>query len=176
LRRPPGKIGVAGGDGDLYPVRRAELGHDPGHVRLDRGLAHVEAGGDLGVGATLGYLGGDLALALGEPAHRLLGGRAPGRGRVGAEAFDERAGDRRRQHGLACGHQAHRPDDRSAPNTASVLPAERGGEHEVAAVIRSVRERAARQGDPLRQAQQAEARPGQWQFGRRRLGPRWSDC
>jgi DNA helicase IV len=34
-----GQSGIAGNDRDLHPVGRAELGHDLGHVRLDRGLA-----------------------------------------------------------------------------------------------------------------------------------------
>lgn len=106
-----GQVGVAGGEPDLYPVRRAELGHDPGHVRLDRRLAHEQPARDLGVGATLSDLGRDLALASGQRAYRLLGRRAPGPGPVGAEALDERAGDRRRQHGLARGYQSHRADD-----------------------------------------------------------------
>src|ERR1700735_2923206 len=108
---PRAQIGGATNDRSLHPVRPAELGHHLGHVALDGGLAHVEAGGGLGGGKPLSSLGRALALARGEPAQRQLSRRPPGRGRVRAEPLDERPGDGRRQHGLARRYQSYRPDD-----------------------------------------------------------------
>ena len=41
--------GVVHQDRDLHPVAEVELAEQPRHVRLDRGFAHEERGGDLGV-------------------------------------------------------------------------------------------------------------------------------
>jgi hypothetical protein len=44
------RAGLVGGHHGLDPVTRVELGEDPGDVGADRGLAHDQEAGDLGVG------------------------------------------------------------------------------------------------------------------------------
>lgn len=54
-----------------------ELGHDPAEMDLDRGQAHEQVGGDLGVAVVLGDCQGDLALAGGQFRDRACGATAP---------------------------------------------------------------------------------------------------
>jgi hypothetical protein len=71
-------------DRDLYPVGCAEFGEQSGHVGLHGGLAQVQLGGDVGIGAAGCNRDGYLALTVGQ-------GGQPGGGR-GASIVDGSAG------------------------------------------------------------------------------------
>src|SRR5690606_28003080 len=65
-----------GEDGDLHPVAQSELAQDRAHVGLDRGLAGVDARGDLRVAQAPRDGVEDLALLLRELLELLGQGRA----------------------------------------------------------------------------------------------------
>ena len=55
-------------DGDLNPVGGGELGEPAGHVGFDGSFAHVQGGGDFGVGGAGLDSGGNFTFAVGERA------------------------------------------------------------------------------------------------------------
>lgn len=59
-------------DGDLHAVRRLELVQHPGNVRLHRRDAHIEVGGDLGVGLAVADRDRDLAFPVAQPVEQPL--------------------------------------------------------------------------------------------------------
>lgn len=85
------QAGLVRGDDRLGPVSEVELGQDAGDVRLDRGLAELEADGEFGVGEAAGEQPEDVQLAGGQrgqvPVEALVRAAADG------EALDQTAGD-----------------------------------------------------------------------------------
>src|ERR1700722_4095522 len=92
------QAGFVGGDDELYPVPGAQLGQQPGHVRLDGACGDIQGGGDLGVGHAQAHQPEHLTLAVGDPGQ--LPGLAVGTVLAG-ELPDQAAGDPRRDHGVA---------------------------------------------------------------------------
>ena len=89
--------GVLDEQRDLDPVSGAEFGQQPGYVCLDGGQAHVQLGGDVGVGMPLGDGGGDFVLAGGESGELAPRSLLPGGGiGISGNEADEAAGDRGR--------------------------------------------------------------------------------
>src|SRR5690606_2007419 len=83
----------------LGAALEAELGEEAGHVRLHRGLGHVEALGDGLVREALGHQGQHLGLALGERLAQLRPAHLPHEPRLGARVEAHLAAGGR-PHGL----------------------------------------------------------------------------
>ena len=96
--------GLVGQHDRLDAVAEPELHEHAGDVGLDRRLGDDQLGGDLGVREAAGDELEDLELAGGELVEA---GRGRAGGRAGArELLDQPAGDRRREQGVAAGHDA----------------------------------------------------------------------
>ena len=93
LPRPPSLCQVSAPEGDAHSVGGVEFGEQPGDVGFDGGFAHVEVGGDVGVGVAASDFERHFAFAVGERGELFDGVGASGVGGVVGEAFDERAGD-----------------------------------------------------------------------------------
>jgi hypothetical protein len=89
-------------------VEHAELAEDVGDVGLDRALAQVEVGGELGVALAGGQQAEHFELAFGQVIEPVV---SPGRSRVPGVVLDHSACDRRGEQRLAGRHDAHRADE-----------------------------------------------------------------
>jgi hypothetical protein len=85
--------------------RRSSLAQHTGHVALDRGLAEVELGRDLGVRRALGDGPDHVQFPFAEVTSGRIT-RGAGR-RPAAEVLDQAPGDGRREQCLACRHGLH---------------------------------------------------------------------
>ncbi len=107
------QAGLVGDDDQLDPVPGAELGQQPGHVRLGGGGADDQAAGDLAVGQAAADEGQHLALPVGD-AGRARAAAGPAGAAAPAwpgELLDEPAGDAGRDQRVAGRDHADRGQD-----------------------------------------------------------------
>src|SRR5579864_5052480 len=95
-------------DDRLDPISQLQLVEQMRHVRLDGGLADMEALGDLEIGEAARDLAENLELALCQRFELLR--LAASRLRAPGELFDEASRDRRRKQRVAGRHHADRLD------------------------------------------------------------------
>src|SRR5579884_2581743 len=99
-----------GEDHELHPVPHPELHQDPTHMGFHRRLAQKQLLADLGVGQTANHEGHDLTLPVSESAQPRWRGEV-GYLRLPGEAFEEPAGHRRGEQGVAGMHHSYPGQD-----------------------------------------------------------------